>query len=163
MEVVKEYFLCVMSAAVAAGIIGMLAPEGSGVGKYVKFAVSLCVLLSVLAPLRPAIEYLYALSETDAEMMIDESIEKYTDSTNKLIIEQNVNVVINTIKQKLLEKFDIPAHECEVSVDTKEESGEVSVSKITVVLSGYSMWKDPKEISSFVSELCGCECEVILG
>ncbi len=163
MEAVKEYFLCVIIAAVAAGLIGILAPDGNGVGKYVRFAASLAVIAAVCTPLRPAVEYLYALSETDVSAVIDDELEKYTERTNQLITEQSTAIVCETIKTELSEEFDIPLHECEIILDTEEESGEIRLIKVTVVLSGYSMWKDPKEIKNFVSDLAGCECEVILG
>ena len=39
-----------------------------------------------------------------------------------------------------------------------EADNETVPKKITVILSGSAIWRDPEKIESFVEDLIGCEC-----
>ena len=162
---IKEYFSSVLSAFFAAGLFGMLIPEKSATGQCVRYLIALCVVVSILLPLRPALDYLISLcyDREGLESIIDSNFAEYWDSTNKLILEQNNEIICDAIKNELKEKMSIPPHECDVVLETKTESGEIRISKVNVILCGYSMWKDANEIKSLVYSLTGADCEVIAG
>lgn len=162
---VKEYVLSVITASFAAGMFGILSPEKSGTGKYVKFLISLALILSVILPLRDAADLIISFVSDPAAAyeIADGGLEKYVDRTNERIIEQSTETIGSVIKKELKEKLGIPARECDVTLEFDKGSEELKLKKVNVFLSGYSMWKDPKEIKSLVFELTGSECEVIAG
>lgn len=162
---IKEYVVSVLSASFAAGIFGILLPEKSGVAKYVRYLASLALVLCIILPLRePAARLLsFAADPNTLDGVIDEELKKYTEQTNEQIIGQNSDIICSAIKEELKEKLGIPAHECDVTLELERGEGEVRILKVNVFLSGYSMWKDQKEIKSLVRELVGSDCEVIAG
>ncbi len=165
MDLISEYFGTVLSAFIAAGICSVLVPDKSGIGKCVRYLISLCVIISIASPLRPAMSYLMDIFDGGAEIenMIDSELDKYVENTNKLIIEQNTKTICEALKNELREKMSIPSHECDITLDTEIDNGEIRITRVNVILSGYSMWKDAKEIKALVYSLVGAECEVIAG
>ena len=164
MESIKECFLSLIIVLISAGLINIFAPEGKGkMDKYVKYTVSLAVLAALCIPLKPAIKFVASLAEKDVniENYIIGEYSEYTDKTNKLIISENSEKICEGIKKTLFEKFEIPEHECDVELETKKNTEcVVNVTKINIFLSGYSLWKDPREIEKYIYGLVNCACEV---
>lgn len=162
---IKEYVLSVITASFAAGIFGILSPEKSGMGKYVKFLISLALILCIILPLRDAADLIVSFVSDPASAYgdIEGELEGYVERTNEQIIEQNTEMICSAIKKELKDKLGIPAHECDLTLEFESGSGEIRLKKVNVFLSGYSMWRDPRDIKSLVSELTDSECEVIAG
>ena len=82
MDAVKEYLVSAIIAMCAAGIIGMLAPE-NGSGKYLRYIVSICLLASLLVPLRPVFEMLSSLSGTTHEVFSGIALVRQDDARSE--------------------------------------------------------------------------------
>lgn len=65
-------------------------------------------------------------------------------------------MLTQTLEQKFL--MDVGDVRCAVHWS----DGGSSPEKVTVILSGSAIWKDPKEIQSFVTSLLSCECAVAI-
>ena len=142
----------------------MLVPSKKGVAKCVRYLISLSVVISIVLPLGPIISSLTSLSDDyETERIMESELQRHFDNTNELILEQNKEIICEAIKSELREKFSIPSHECEVLIETETTDSNVTVSRVNIVLSGYSMWKDASEIRALVHSLVGAECEVIAG
>lgn len=162
MNAVKEYLTSAVFAICAAGICGMLSFDEK-LGKYVRFTVSLCVLAAILLPLRPTLVYLKDMSYdiNELENIIDDKLGEYSGKVSSSLTEHSLEILKSAIKERLRADLGIPEHECELLMELKEDASVVE--KITVILYGYSVWKDPDEIKSYMYSLVECECEVALG
>ncbi len=55
-------------------------------------------------------------------------------------------------------QFGIEAGEVRCLVAWEQEGETLTPTRVTVVLSGKAIWKDPHAIEAFVTELLGCDC-----
>ena len=132
--------------------------------QYMKLVLSLCVVCVLIGPFVSIVNTLYGLSNGDlpniGDLVQGGEYEDYDKIMSDTILAAGRENVRRGISQVLREKFGIPYEECEVSADIvyDDENEEFSVNKVTLVLSGASIWRDPYEIEEYIEKLLGCEC-----
>lgn len=62
-----------------------------------------------------------------------------------------------SLTQMLEQRFSIPAGEIRCTVRWQQDE-ELRPDRVTLVLSGSAIWKNPAEMEEFVTGLLGCEC-----
>lgn len=157
----REYLLNVIGAALIVGVIGILVPA-DGLKKYVVFIGSLCILGILLSPLNALSDFLGELG-TDrlygiADSLYDEK--KYDEKYREYMSGIGCEAVADEICRLLCENFSISDSECHVGVTFSGEGEEVALGRVTVILSGRSVFRDPYEIEDYLSRLLGCEVVV---
>lgn len=155
MTVMKEYLLSVLAAALALSIVGILSPNGSQ--SSLKLLSSLFLLLVIAAPLPrflttlpDRLGELFSASQQGEESDYRQQAEQALEGASKAYLAQ-------ALTQLLEQRFSIPSGEvrCVIRWNDQEEA---SPQRVTVILSGSAIWKNPNEIESAVTELLGCEC-----
>ena len=152
----REYLLSILSAALVIALVGMLAPEG--MGSSLNLISSLFLLLAIAAPLPKLIvslpEQIEAIFQTDGQSGSEEDFRQQSD----LALEgASKAYLVQSLTQLLEEEFSIPSGEVRCAVQWAEGE-EIVPEKITVILSGSAIWKNPAPIEETVSRLMGCEC-----
>ena len=148
--------------AAVGGIVLIVSPEGirSGIKKHIRLICSLCVLCVMISPLHSLFESLGEIggrvNSTDEDILygVYESI--YNESSEKIYGEG----IERAVKQRLAEGLDIPADQCRTAVEFSDSDGDGfgEPKKITVILSGRSIFKDPRQVEALISGEFQCEC-----
>ena len=157
--IMKTYFLTLIASALCIAMISIIAPDGI-ISKYVRLLSSLLLICVLLSPIKDLTNTLRDITEgnfslpqfdlPDRDEAQDE-FDSQLDNTSKTYFLQSL--------ARLLEReFNIEPGEVRC-VATWNDSGEESIPlRVTVVLSGGAIWKNPKEIEAYVAKLVGCEC-----
>ena len=155
----KTYFLSLIASALCVAMISIIAPDGS-ISKYVRLLSSLLLICVLISPIRELTGTLRDIANGDFSLPqfeipdrddAQDEFDSQLDSTSKTYFLQSLT--------RLLEReFDIETGDVRC-VAVWDDSGEESVPlRITVILSGTGIWKNPKEIEPYVAKLIGCEC-----
>ena len=159
----REYLMSLIMAALIVGLIGALVPEGEGGGlrKYVTFAGCLCVLLLLISPITRVLGFVSELSDGDFDISLDKQTDQYEEQFKQYIMSLGEDSISAELVGVICEKFDISEQECHVKVDTYDAQGEMAIGRVTVILSGKAIFRDPYEIEQYITGLLGCECTVV--
>jgi len=150
--------------AALGGAVLMISPEGirSGIKKHMKLICSLCLLCVMIAPLGRLMETLGSLGNSGN---LDIGNESELESMYESIYQGNLTdefsgSIGEKVKTALYERFSIPGEECRVETNFADRDGDGlrEPCSITVILSGLSVFKDPRAVEKYVSETFGCEC-----
>lgn len=158
----KEYIVSLFAAALVAALIGVLSPEGEGGGisKHMRLLTALFLLCVIVAPIGGLIGTLEGVLdgteslpgvEGDAEEGYREELENALSSAAKPYF---ANLLIEAVKKE----FSIPDGEVRCAIRWRDGEGSATPERISIILSGSSIWRDPSEIEKFVRERVGCEC-----
>lgn len=159
----KAYFFSVLAVCLSATLLGILSPDGKGGGLARHFRLlAALVLLAVLASPLPAL-----LQKAQAGLLL--SVEKIRDAEEgdaraeweKTMENTSKDYFVSSLTSLLETRFSIPTGEVRVGVEWSD-GDEVLPLRVTAVLSGNAIWKDPREIETFVTDLLGCPCETAI-
>ena len=153
-----QYLILIIGGCIIACSVCAISPKGAK--RYIRLICSLCLLCVIAAP----------LSSIDAEDIFadigiySESVESggiYDEIYANTIRAVNEERISSALKDMLVKDLSLDAQELCVSAVTVEEGGIISVSGVSVGLSGKNILIDPSEIILYVEEMLGCECEII--
>lgn len=162
----KDYLLTLIAAALVAALVGILSPDGErgGIAKHLKLLTSLFLICVLISPLHSVLTGLKDLAngnlsipnfdvgtEDDYRQQMDAALDGATES-----------YVSDMLTQTLESQFSIAAGDVACRVEWAREGETLTPTRVTVILSGKAIWKDPKPIEDFVSELLGCECRTAI-
>lgn len=147
------YLYTLAAASVLIALICALTP--SSAVSHAKLLCSLCVICLLCAPLG---ELVRAVKEGELELPSEWTEPPAEES------EQDRNQVAESLLagqlQDLLQKeFALNPEECSIYAEWSDAG---KVAKITLVLSGKAIWRDPDPIKAYVQELMCCPCVVVL-
>jgi hypothetical protein len=159
----REYLMSLIIAALLVGLLGALVPEGEGGGlrRYVTFIGCLCVLILLISPVTHMLGFMSELSDGDIDISFDTQDGQYEQQFKQYITSLGEDSITAELTRVICEKFDISEQECHVKIDTYDANGEMAIGRVTVILSGKAIFRDPYEIEQYVNELLGCECTVV--
>ena len=159
----KEYFISVLAASLIAALIGILTPDGekNGTSKLLKFLTSLFLICVLVAPLTDLVCSLQKLADGEINLPdIEEELKpNYEQQRDEALSSASKTYFTQALTQMLEQEFSIASGEIRcIVVWEQTDNGEERPARITLVLSGKAVWKDPKQMEAFVTELLGCEC-----
>ena len=151
----KEYLLSVLAASLAISLVGILAPNGTQSSlKLLSALFFLCVIAAPLpkwlSALPDRIEEITSPDQNTTEQDYQQQAADALNAASKAYLAQ-------MLTQFLEEKFSIPTGEVRCAIQWAAEE-EARPEKITVILSGSAIWKNPNDIETAVTQLLGCEC-----
>ena len=153
---VKDYFLSLLSASLVMELSGILAPPS--VAKHLRLISSLLFLCILSAPLPHLPELLSDLGEQWTEDAKNGWEEQYREEAEAALEMSSKTYFVQSLTTLLEQRFSIPTGEVRCGVLWESEGEALCPKRITVILSGSAVWKDPTEIEETVAELLGCEC-----
>lgn len=156
----KGYIISVILVGIIGSVMSVLSPEGEGggIGKTVKYATGLVLIIVCIAPLSAFLE---SLNNLDLQAFFD--VEKEESEEYESIFDASYGSaeVANTregIKRILNERFEIDESEVDVSVQVvTDENGARRLNRIFLTLYGSAIWKDTGAIERYLGSLFGCE------
>ena len=158
----KEYVISLLSAALVAALIGVLAPtgEGGGLSRHLRLLTSLFLITVIILPLGDAMGTIEGF--LDGSVTLPEiggsTEEDYRKELDEALASSSKAYFATLLIEKLEEEFTIPEGEVRCAIRWSEDAGEARPERISVILSGSAIWKDPASIEAFVRDLVGCEC-----
>lgn len=159
----REYLLSVVCAAITVGIIAALVPEGEGGGlrRYVGLIGALCVVAILISPVRQVLDFFGGLSAKALNITSEQSAEMYEDEYKKYLQSLGERELSESIAEAICDKFDIQRRLCHVKAEIYRYDDVAEVGRVTVILSGSALLRDPYEIERFVADMLKCECTVV--
>lgn len=158
----KEYVISLLTAALVAALIGVLAPlgEGGGLSRHLRLLTSLFLIIVIILPLGDALGAIEGV--LDGGLSLPEidgsSEEEYRKELDEALASSSKTYFAALLIEKLEEEFSIPTGEVRCAIRWSEDEKEARPERISVILSGSAIWKDPAGIEAFVREQVGCEC-----
>ena len=158
----SEYIYSIVCVSAAIGIALSVSPEG-GLKKHLRLICALCFLCVLIGPLTEIFDTVKnAFGAFDREITDEnEGTEaKYEKIYSEYMEGGYGENVEKAVKDILGTRFGIPESEISAVVVFADKNGDgvKEVERITVILSGRSVFRDPAEIKVCVSETFACEC-----
>ena len=158
----KAYLLSILAASIAAALINLLSPagEGGGIGKHLKLTVALFLICVLITPLKSGMEAILDWSSGKLPFWENEEdiAEDYRDRLDGALTDASREYVAQALTETLQAQFDMDPGTVRCALEWSGSGEEARPSRVTVLLSGKSIWKDPHAIEDFVTELLDCEC-----
>lgn len=159
---IKTYLLSVIGASLFAALIGILTPkgEGDGIGKHMRLLTSFFLICVLISPLKNVTQALSGWISGDVVFpWEEENLESdYREQMDAAIESASKEYFTNTLTETLRAQFSMESGSVRCQVKWESAGAELRPSRVTVILSGASIWKNPEHIENFVSDLLGCEC-----
>lgn len=153
----QTYLLSLLGGALAAALVGILAPEGAS--RHIRLVSSLFLICVLVAPLPKAIGSVSSWFEEleEAADAGESGGGDYAAQLEAAMESASRSYFAQSLTQMLEQRFSIPAGEIRCSVRW-QQGEELRPERVTLVLSGSAIWKNPAEMEEFVTGLLGCEC-----
>lgn len=153
----QTYLLSLLGGALAAALVGILAPEGAS--RHIRLVSSLFLICVLVAPLPKAIGSVSSWFEEleEAADAGESGGGDYAAQLEAAMESASRSYFAQSLTQMLEQRFSIPAGEIRCTVRWQQDE-ELRPERVTLVLSGSTIWKNPAEMEEFVTGLLGCEC-----
>ena len=153
----QTYLLSLLGGALAAALVGILAPEGAS--RHIRLVSSLFLICVLVAPLPKAIGSVSSWFEEleEAADAGESGGGDYAAQLEAAMESAARSYFAQSLTQMLEQRFSIPAGEIRCTVRWQQDE-ELRPERVTLVLSGSTIWKNPAEMEEFVTGLLGCEC-----
>lgn len=164
MEDVFEYLYSVaVVGAVGSAACTFLPIGNEKTERFVRYILSLVVLLLLVSPLLNFFGSSDFFSEEGIKKATDHLVQEYeskSSGTREFIISDGIQNVQRRIGEAVARRYSVSAEDIEVVAETYDDGETVYINniKITLGLSAFSL--DADAVREYVSQLCGCECEV---
>lgn len=162
----KNYLLTIILVSICIGLADIISPSEKGINKYTKAIGVLIILCVIISPISKVIknidESFFDKLRDDLSINDDDTQNKYEDILISYLNNFSISEINAQIKNILNQEFTIPNEECEVIIISDQAGEKLSISKIQILLSGKSVFKNPYEIENYFSNLLKCDCIVLI-
>ena len=159
MEDIKTYILSIFATALLITVVDILAPSSGGVSKHLKLICSLVFICVLVSPTVSLAQRLKEFANGNWEFEMEGDVEDhYSSELQNALDNASLAYFEGMLKQTLCEQFDIAEDDLRVSVEWSGEGEKLRPRKVTLLLSGKAIWKDPAKMEGFVSSLLDCDC-----
>ena len=161
----NNYVITVLITSISIGVYNILAPKNKGLNNGLKMIGTLILLLVIISPIFDVLASFDGnfFDDLKNDLISDEEIKnEYNDLLIKYLQENSVEELSLQLKEILNKEFDIPIDESEISVITEINNDKIKLSKIQILLSGKSIFKNPYTIEKYFVSLLQCECRVLI-
>ena len=153
----QTYLLSLLGGSLAVALIGILAPNGGS--KHIKLISSLFLVCVLVAPLPKAIGSVRSwIDDLNQDVGSDADPSDYTAQMEEAVQSASKTYFAQSLTQMLEQRFSITPGEVRCSIQWAEGDDGMQPLKITLILSGSAIWKNPADMEEFVTGLLGCEC-----
>ena len=160
-DIIKSYLNTILTVSLVGGIINALAPNGSGIKKYVGYIISLACILTIISPLSSVVSTTSSLKESVSSFVDKIFVSDDINNANDLIINSGKESVENGIKEAIITKYGFDNNDVIVElILNQEEIDQIKIKSVLVTLTGKASWSDAKPIKEYLNNLIGTEIEV---
>ena len=158
MDDIKTYLLSIFATALLITVVDILAP-GGGVSKHLKLVTSLVFVCILISPSLAFAEKLKDFANGDWEFAIEGDMEEhYSSELQNALDDASKEYFENMLELTLCKEVDIAEDNLRVAVEWIGDAENLRPKKVTVILSGKAIWKNPAKIEEYVTSLLGCTC-----
>lgn len=160
MDGIKAYILSIFATALLITVVDILAPTGSGgLTKHLKIVTALVFVCVLISPILSLAERILEYANGNWELGIEGDIEDhYSSQLQDALDNASKDYFEEMLKQTLCEEFAITEDDLRLRVDWIGEGENLRPEKVTLILSGKAIWKNPAKIEEYVSSLLDCDC-----
>lgn len=156
------YLLSFIATALVIVLCKMLSPDGErdGLAKHLRLLTALLLVVSLLSPIWALIDGAQKLVSGEIELPWENttSSEDYSEELQSVLDSASAAYFSDMLTQTIEKNFDISRGEIRCAIQWERQGESLSPGRVTVILSGSAIWKDPAEIEQFVTALLGCTC-----
>ncbi len=155
MITMKSYLLSLLAASLTVALVGILAPSKSQ--KYIRFLSSLFLICVLIAPLP---QLLTSIKEDGIPGLSGDPSDPsdYANQMEEALNQASGAYFADMLTKLIEERFSISEGLVRCSVKWNTDADRMVPERVTVILSGSAIWKNPSEIEAFVTSLLGCPC-----
>ena len=156
------YALFLLCLALSLGELLRPGKEGEPLGKAWKAFCSLLLLCTLASPLRARLPTLRQWTNGEGGSLFPESpsVESPALSPEEALTEASKAYFLQLLTQNLEQEFSISPGQIRCTVEwTADTNGAPHPGRVTLLLSGNAIWKDPHAMEAYVSSLLNCECQ----
>jgi hypothetical protein len=159
MENIKAYILSIFATALLITVADILAPSSGGATKHLKLVSSLVFICVLISPTVSLAQKLQDFANGNWEFELEEDVEDhYSSELQNALDDASFAYFEGMLKQTLCQEFAIAEDDLRVRVEWAGTGTEMRPHKVTVILSGKAIWKDPAKIEGYVTSLLDCDC-----
>ena len=161
MEDIKAYIISIFATALLITVVDILTPAGSGSGlsRHLKLVTSLVFVCILISPTVSFVERIREFANGNWEFDIEGKVEDhYSSELQDALDNASKEYFGEMLKGTLCEEFEIVEDDLRVRVDWIGDGENLHPKKVTVILSGKAIWKNPAKIEEYVSSLLNCDC-----
>jgi len=159
MDDIKAYMLSIFATALLITVVDILSPSGGGLSKQLKLVTALVFVCILISPTRLFAQNILNFANGDWEFGLEEDVkDHYSSELQDALDDASRDYFEGMLKQTLCEQFAIAEDDLRVRVDWIGTGEDLRPERVTVILSGKAIWKNPAKIEEYVSSLLGCDC-----
>ena len=162
----KNYLLTIILVSICISIADIISHLEKGINKYTKTIGVLIILCVIISPISKVIqnidESFFDKLRDDLSINDDDTQNKYEDILISYLNNFSISEINAQIKNILNQEFTIPNEECEIIIISEQNGEKLSISKIQILLTGKSVFKNPYIIENYFSNLLKCDCVVLI-
>ena len=162
----KEYFMGLLALCVCICVVELLSPsgEGEGIARHLKLLCALCLLASLISPVRSLLQGDESLldrldglwEEWRAEN--EDKKEEYRDLWEEQCERIDTAYAEEAIVAMVAQHFSLEQGEIRVEVVTNAQG--TGIEEVRVALSGRAVWVNTHEVQDYLGTLLGCESSI---
>ena len=146
MEDIKIYILTIFATALIMTVVDILPPSG-GAAKHLKLITSLVFVCVLISPTVSLAQKLQDFANGEWETKFEGEIEDhYSSQLQNALDDASFAYFEEMLAQTICKEFGIDAENLRVRVDWDGKGDSLRPQKVTVILSGKAIWKDPAKI-----------------
>ena len=150
MDSIRSSLYTIAITAVSVGILDIFTKSGA-VKKYVKYAVSLIVIIALLLPITKII------SNSPNNIYLPREDMESNENTSEVILD----TLSTAIKNNITSRFSIPDNAMSVQINTKYNTEEILIEKITITITEKTYYPYQERIYYLLKSMIDCEVEVV--
>jgi len=159
MDDIKAYMLSIFATALLITVVDILSPSGGGLSKHLKLVTALVFVCILISPTLLFAQNILNFANGDWEFGLEEDVkDHYSSELQDALDDASRDYFEGMLKQTLCEQFAIAEDDLRVRVDWIGTGEDLRPERVTVILSGKAIWKNPAKIEEYVSSLLGCDC-----
>ena len=158
MEDMKAYILTIFATALIMTVVDILAPNGA-TARHLKLLGTLVFVCVLISPTVSLAQKLQDFANGEWETKFEGEIEDhYSSQLQNALDDASFAYFEEMLKQTICKEFAITEDDLRVRVEWAGANADAHPQKVTVILSGKAIWKDPAKIEGYVTSLLGCDC-----
>ncbi len=159
----KEYVFSLVCVSLIAALFTLLCPEDATLQKGFRFVLVLVIMCAVFLPSESVKAILDGSYAENFEGLFGSQDEEFDASHFADSFEKYGAQYVNAqIKKDICAVFNIADSDCRIVSSFGMKDGGLYFEKITIMISGKAVWKDPHAMEDHITENYGCKCDVAL-
>lgn len=165
MQEIKEYIYSLVLVGLVSGVLLSLSPAraGGGTGKYIKYALSLAVVITLLIPFVRMTDFAAAYDGEQAQSLADSLEAEYESraaASREYIISDSLETAAANVCGSIAAKFNVAEEDVEINLRVTESDDMLTLEGLDITLGGYALLLDEDEVADYAVQTFGCECTV---